>query len=308
MITQHLGDLDYPHLGADRGQLLDGQVQVKVVGKPGLPFQVVSALTGTVFGSGQIGANGSTMANVNPLSMGDIYGVKSMDDGIVHDPFLTPVKVWSTPDTLSSGFQIQPLAPTRGLVAEIGGSTDMAPSLSMARPATPPTSNQQWQAWLLVGTEQDVQPAGGGKYVLVSNLSIPGTVYWKTEWQHAVGNIPTETPTDPNLAGTVICYQWMIQEGSNLYFSDILGVMLRGSIWDPSQANQSQASGGGSSAQKSSGSTKASGKKLKKTPKPQTRRKMDPTVQASLGKWLIMKNAKPLPAKMWTKLKALARK
>ena len=92
----------------------------------------------------------------------------------------------------------------------------------------------------------------------------------------------------------------------------IWGVMLRGSLWDPSQANQSQASGGGSSAQnsgqKNGGSTKASGKKLKKSQKPQAPRKMDPTVQASLGKWLIMKNAKPLPAKVWKRLKGLTRK
>jgi len=305
--SEHLGDLDFPRLDADRGLLLDGQVQVKVSGKPGEAFQVVSSLTGTVFGSGQIGAMGEALVGVSPLMMGDFYGVKSMTDGKVHDPYLTPVKMWSSPDRLASGFQMQSLLPTRGLVAEIGADLDMAPSLSMDRPANPPSTSQQWQAWLLVGTEQDVQPVGGGKYVIVSNLAVPGQVYWNRFWKQGVGSIAFQTPTDLNLAGTVVTFQWMVQEGSQLYFSDILGTMLRGYVWDPGQVHGPSAQGGGSSASKSAGG-KSVGGTPKKLRRPQARRKMDATVRSSLGRWFIGNGAKALSSKIWRQLKSLSRK
>jgi len=279
--VERLADLDYPRISEPEMLLLEGQTQVVVSGKPGLSFDLVSALSGQVMGSGAIGGNGIATTSVVPLALGDIYSVLCHADGKLHGKFATPVKKWGFSETTPSGFQLNSLQPARAFVAEIQpipspNSVDMAPDLQMDRPINAPSSAQQWQAWLLVGTEQELQPAGNGQTIIVSNLAIPGTVYWKPTWRRAIGNIALNAPTDPLLAGAVVCYQWMVLEGAELRFSDVQGVILRGAFWDP-----------GFGAFFSSSSTRK---------KVQPKQNRSPALLGNLATWWVRNKVVPLPS------------
>ncbi len=284
-----VGTYEWPHLGETSLRTVENQAQLTVEGRAGFSFDIISVLTNQVIGSGAIPPSGRATTVVAPLQMGDIYAVKDLGTGLVHGMTTTPVKYWGSSETLPSGFQILDLDHESAMVAEIGAGIDISPSLTMREPAQSPKQSKQWNAWLLVGSEQEVTDMGNGKFVIVSNLSLPDTAVWEPGMQHALAGVELMAPTDPTLAGAIVCYQWMIEEGGNLYFSDVIGIMFRGSIFDPSVLSSNAAT-----SSRSSASRKV---------KPQVKARETKVLKAGRAKWWALAGARPLPPKIWKLLR-----
>lgn len=281
IVTLRNGDKDFARIAQPRGQLVVQQSQVEVSGKGGMPFSVVSVITGQSVGTGVLPPSGHVSVTTTPLVMGDIYGVAG-GDGVVRAPYLTPVKYYGITDTTSNGFAFRSLLPTRGMVAEIGNGLNVAPAAYLNLPPGPPVNEQQWSAWLLVGSEADIAPSGGGQSVLVTNVTVPSSIHWKSPMIHASGAEKMVSPTDTMLAGATVCFQWMLLDGQNLRFSDIMCVMLRGSVFDPKAISDGEFSLGAS--RRSSSVT---------SPRP-----MDRESYARFVRWASSQGAKPLPGRV----------
>ncbi len=300
--TEHLGERGFPVLAEPTGLLLDGQTHVKVEGLAGEGFQVRSGITGQIMGGGVLPSTGVVEVTVQPLVMGDIYGVWSLRDSRFHGSFSAPIKQWGTESTLPSGFHFVPFHPQRGLVAEIeqggGAPVDISPTLRLSPPKPAPKNNKQWNAWLLIGTDQDVTQVGN-EYVITSGVSIAQTIDWVAGSEdYATASAFFSAPNDPDLAGTVATFQWMVEEGGTLYFSPIIGVMLRLEPWEPDQAF---GEGPSSAANKSSGSSRQGTKKRL----PQKGKKLNQVLRGKLLRWWIKGGAKPIPE---SRRKAMLRK
>ncbi len=298
----HLGDSGFPVLAEPRGLLLDGQTKVKVEGLAGEAFQIRSGITGQVMGGGVLPSSGAVEVTVQALMMGDIYGVWSQRDSHFHGMFGTPIKLWGTEATLPSGFKMLPFHPQRGLVAEIeqggGEPVDLSPTLRMSPPKPLPKQNKQWNAWLLIGTDQDVNLVGG-EPVITSGVMIPQTMEWEAgSERNATVSAFFPAPADPDLAGTIATFQWMVEEGGELYFSSIIGVMLRLEPWEPDQAYGEGPSN--ASRSKLSGSSLGRKKRL-----PQKRKKMGKILRGKALRWWIKRGAKAIPENL---RKAILRK
>ncbi len=297
-----LGDSGFPGFAEPQGLLLDGQTKVKVSGLAGEAFQIRSGLTGRIMGEGVLPSLGVVEVRVRALRMGDIYGVWSKRDSHFHGRFGTPIKLWGTGATLPSGFKMLPFHPQRGLVAEIsqegGGPVDISPTLRMSPPKPLPKQNMQWKAWLLIGTDQDVTLVGG-EPVIAPGVTIPQTMDWAAGSERdATVSAFFPPPADPDLAGTIATFQWMVEEGGELYFSSIIGVMLRLEPWEPDQAygeGTSMASQG-----KLGGASLGRRKRL-----PQKRKKMGTILRGKALRWWIKRGAKPIPESLH---KAILRK
>lgn len=242
---EHMGSSDYPSLDSGKGPLVAGSTLVEISGKAGETFKWVSALTKTVYASGTVAANGRVMLVVPALVMGDVYGVRSDRDGLIRGPFATPVKQWGINEVLPSGFSIEVFPGGRALMAEVGAdvtdSRQLPPSLRMKVSPTPPTGNLQWSAWLIMGTEADIVAGTGGQQILNSGLSFSTTANWVQGRSLALACQRMALSNDTNLAGGVICMQWMILEGGQLYFSRIVGIAPRLGNFDASTVNAATA-------------------------------------------------------------------
>lgn len=282
--TSHPGALDLPKFTNPTLPFLEGQTTVDVAGEAGRAFDVLEFTSGVIVGSGSVGGSGQSTVTVSPLQMGQVYGVVDVLTQASRGPFRTPQKQWGFPEVLSDGFSIRALSPNLGLLAEIGRD-DMAPALWMGVPGTPPAIAKQWTGWLLVGTEAEVLPIGGGQYAVVSNLAIQDSVHWTPGWEKAVGALKMAAPTDPSLDGVVVCFQWMVLDGQNLRFSNVVGVMLRASKWEP----EAVATLGLRSPRPALSATSSS----------------IAWTSANLGKvgvWLLKGGVKPLPGHVWSLL------
>jgi len=255
--------------------LLVNGLTVQIQAAPAGHVELVDLVGMVLLGEGVVPPNGLLDLQVPPVTWGQIYSAR-MVGGPLGPPFLFPYQSWGQPESLDPNLTLRAIGRVEAATAWVGHEKFQA-TLGIEwqqAPKTPVSHN----ATLLVGTEQDLIPLGGGRYALLgeSVVAFPTTI----DIDPAVlpigfGVVPLPIPNDANLGGTVTLYQWIVSPSpSEAILSNVAGIYIYPDRFDPDQVPQ------GLMATKS-------GRGLATKSK---RRPESVVVSASRYKWLVTKN------------------
>ena len=222
--------------------------QVSLHGRPKSSIELVSDDTGHVYASGVADSNGDLTLTVSDFVLGDWVGSRVSGSGVIQPPVLVPFRRWGTVDPLLLGTQ-RPLGAYLGGLFWVGNDY-FTPSLKIEM-ANPVADEGYHQAWLAVGSSQDVVHLGADRWY----LNAPAV--YATTFPIVKSDVFSATSAsqllpiadDANLLGMKVCYQWWIMDTDGVVkVGNIVEVQLR-----PAPAalqSQSSAKSGGSSRSK----------------------------------------------------------
>ncbi|MBK9386672.1 MAG: hypothetical protein IPN34_17805 [Planctomycetes bacterium] len=171
------------------------------------------------------------------LQFGAVYGARNPLSRRLSFPFLTPEKRWGAAQVLRDGRGIQPLR-SMGMAAYVGAESFrvpcfLEPEVESQREASP----QGVPATLIVGDETSpILDLGGGAV-------LGGSFVWSSRLESSVeaellfAELRLPIPADPRLGGLELRFQWLIEDGEDLRVSDIAGIQVRPTRFDPPGAD-----------------------------------------------------------------------
>jgi hypothetical protein len=256
--------------------LLVDSLTVRVEAKPGLQVVVTDLVNFTPLGTGVVPPSGTLDVLVPPIAWGQILGAGLLA-GPVGPPYQFPYKSWGQAEVLDSNLSIETIGEVEAATAWVDQPHFRA-TLGIEWQQAPQTPTS-YNATLLVGSEQDLVPIGGGQYALLGTgvVAFPTTVLLDaTMMPKGVGVVDLPIPNDPMLGGTVTLLQWIVSKSpTEAKISNVAAFFIYPDEFDPDQVPQ------GMQAFKSTSGA----------PKTQTRRRPESIfVQQARYKWLVTKN------------------
>jgi len=256
--------------------LLVGAPTVRVEAKPGLEVVVMDVVNSIPLGTGLIPPGGLLDVNVATVGWGQILGAGLLA-GPVGPPYLFPYQSWGQAEALDSNLSIEAIGEIESSTAWVDQAHFRATVGIEWQQA--PQAAVSYNATLLVGSEQDLVPVGGGQYALLGAGAVAfGTnvLLDPASMPKGIGMVDLPIANDPMLGGTVTLLQWIISKTpTEAKMSNVAAFFVYPERFDPDQVPQ------GALASKSKGGAR----------KPRTTRRPESIfVQQSRYNWLVTKN------------------
>lgn len=209
--------------------LVPGQTSVTVTGPPSTQVHIFAGTgpTYSIAGTGTTDSDGNAVITTSPLVLGQVYVAKSALYPEPTAPFLAAQLRIGTPDAIDAATTIAPFDGGMGMGHQINNS--VLP-LGVLLPHTDPANAvvpASYPARLVVGTLADVTLLPDGRWYLARPPLVITTADVDSTEYPGVGIAFLEIPDDPALVGSIFCYQWQIDVGSQTRLSDICGVEIR---------------------------------------------------------------------------------
>ena len=256
--------------------LLVGAPTVRVEAKPALQVVVTDLVGGIPLGTGVVPPGGLLDVNVATVGWGQILGAGPLA-GPVGPPYQFPYQSWGQAEALDSNLSIETIGEIESSTAWVDQAHFRA-TVGIEWQQAPQTA-VSYNATLLVGSEQDLVPVGGGQYALLG----AGAVAFGTNvlldpalMPKGIGIVDLPIANDPMLGGTVTLLQWIISKSpTEAKMSNVAAFFIYPDRFDPDQVPQ------GALASKSTGGAR----------KPRTTRRPESIfVQNARYNWLVTKN------------------